>query len=139
MLLHEDDFELFEGGKQLADVYEQVPMRRVSVRSPGDPLVKTLEREVKEKKEGFIHILRSAEIHKNSQYSVMFAPIAGLGGAMSARRFSSLDIARMFLTEDVGVSSSVVAQAIDEVKRTGAGSVYPVTLSTRQLRKLGLL
>jgi hypothetical protein len=58
---------------------------------------------------------------------------------MSARRFSSLDIARMFLTEDVGASSNAVEQAIDEVKRTGAGSIYPVTLSTRQLRKLGLL
>jgi hypothetical protein len=124
---------------QTAGVYAQVPMRRVSVRSPGDPLVKVLEREVKEKKEGFIHVLRFTDTHKTSQYSVMFAPIAGLGGAMLARRFSGIEMARTFLTEDIGVRSSAVEQALDEVKRTGAGSIYPVTLTTRQLRKLGLL
>ena len=48
-------------------------------------------------------------------------------------------MAKAFLAEDVGVRSSVVEQTLDEVKRTGAGSIYPVTITTRQLKKLGLL
>lgn len=120
-------------------VYERVPMRRVSVRSPGDPFVKTLEREVKEKKEGFLHILKYSDLNNGAQYSVFFAPISGPGGAVSARRFPNLDAAKVFLKDDVGVSVNLTEQMTDEVERTGTGSIYPVTLTTRQLKKLGLL
>jgi hypothetical protein len=53
---------------QKASIYEEVPMRRVFLRSPNDPLVKTLERGVKEHNEGFLHILR----HNRKEYSAVF-------------------------------------------------------------------
>lgn len=58
---------------------------------------------------------------------------------MAARRFSSLEMATAFLADDVGLSTNRIEQVVDELKRTGAGSIFPVTLTTGQLKKLGLI
>jgi len=59
---------------QQTGVYEDVPLRRVFLKSPSDPIVKQLEIEVKNKTEGVIHI-----IDHGGQYSVLFAPFTGRG------------------------------------------------------------
>ena len=45
---------------QDAGVYEEAPIRRIFLKSPNDPLVKTLEREVELRTEGTIHVVRSS-------------------------------------------------------------------------------
>jgi hypothetical protein len=54
------------------------------------------------------------------------------------RRFSTLQDLRLFLSEDLHLSPCSLQGALDEMKRAGAGSIHPVTLTTRQLKKLGL-
>jgi hypothetical protein len=118
---------------QTIGVYERVPMRRVFIRSPDDPLVKTLQQEAKEQHQGFVHILQHG-----SEYSIIFAPIHGPGGFVAARRFSSPDDLKHFLTDDLHLGQSSIDEALDETRRSGAGSIYPVMMTARQAKKLGL-
>jgi hypothetical protein len=113
-------------------------MRRVRVTNPDDPLVKALQQQVRAQRDGFLHILKQAHPKNGDQYSLIFAPIAGPGGALPARRFSTVDDLRLFLAKDLHLRSGSIEDAIDEMKRTGASSVHPVSLAIRHARKLGL-
>lgn len=121
-----------------AGIYKKIPMRRVRVTSPDDPMAKALQQQVREPRDGFVHILKQAHPKNGDQYSLIFAPIAGPGGALPARRFSKLDDLKLFLAHDLHLKSSSIEDAIDEMKRTGASSVHPVSLGIRHARKLGL-
>jgi hypothetical protein len=117
-------------------IYEEIPIRRVFLKSPSDPSVKALEAEVKLKTEGEIYIfVASAERYS---YSVIFAPFSGPGGAIPSRRFDELNLLQTFLEDEVGVSRSFVADAIDELKRKGSASIFHVQLTRRKAKKLGL-
>ncbi len=116
---------------QESGIYGRVPVRRVYIKSPRDPVVKALQ---KDQKEGFVHIGQG----NGMQYSLIFAPTTGEGGAVPVRRFSSLDDLRRFLEEDLRLGSHSIEGALDEMKRSGAGSIYPVALSSRQVKKLAL-
>jgi hypothetical protein len=118
---------------QKTGVYERVPMRRVFIRSPEDPLVKTLQREAKEQHQGSVHVLKHG-----SEYSLIFPPFYGAGGSVSARRFSSIEDLKQFLTDDLHLRRNSIDEAVDEIRRSGAGSIYPVTMTGRQAKKLGL-
>jgi len=118
---------------QNAGVYERVPMRRVFIRSPGDPLVKTLQREAKQQHQGAAHILKHG-----SEYSLIFPPLSGSGGSVPARRFSSLDDLKQFLIDDLHLRPNSIDEALDEIRQSGAGSISPVTMTARQAKKLGL-
>lgn len=120
---------------QESGIYPRVPVRRVYIKSPSDPLVKALQ---KDQKEGFVHILKHSGQGNGMHYSLIFAPNTGEGGAVPARRFSSLDDLRRFLEEDLRLGSHSIEEALDEMKRSGAGSIYPVVLSARQVKKLAL-
>lgn len=121
-----------------AGIYKKVPMRRVRVTSPDNPLAQSPQRNAREPREGFVHILKQARPKNGDQYSLIFAPISGPGGALPAKRFSTLDDLRLFLAKDLHLRSGSVEDAIDEMKRTGASSVHPVSMAIRQARKLGL-
>ena len=101
-------------------------------------MVKALRHEVREPRDGFVHILKQAHPKNGDQYSLIFAPIAGPGGVLPARRFSTLDDLKSFLAHDLHLRSSSIEDAIDEMKRTGVSSVHPVELAIRHARKLGL-
>lgn len=64
---------------QALGIYKDVPIRRVFVKSPNDPLIKSLEAEVKVLSEGAIHIVALNGNHEGP-YSVIFAPFTGPGG-----------------------------------------------------------
>jgi hypothetical protein len=113
-----------------ADNY--VPMRRVFLRSPTDPLVKTLEREAKEHNRGVLHIL-GHRARNMPHYSVVLRS----GYRVRSRELPDIEELRIFLTDDLGLRRSAVDDALDEVKRTDATSVFPVTLTTRQMNRLG--
>jgi hypothetical protein len=121
-----------------AGIYKKIPMRRVRVTSPDDPMAKALQQQVREPRDGVVHILKQAHAKNGEQYSLIFAPIAGPGGALPARRFSTLDDLRLFLAKDLHLRSSSIEDAIDEMKRTRASSIHPVSLAIRQAKKLGL-
>ncbi len=117
---------------QKAGIFARVPFRRVSFRSPRDPLIKALQQE---QRDGFVHILKHPGHGNGTQYSLIFAPIKGEGGVVPVRRFSSLDDLRRFLAKDLRLGSHSIEDALDEMKRSGAGSIYPVSFSTRQVKK----
>ena len=116
-----------------AGVYEEIPMRRVYLKSPSDPLVKILEREATEAAEGFLHVLR----HKDGSYSVVFAPLSGPGGPVPAKHFSGKDKAEEFLLNTLRLSPHKVEEAFLEAAQQG-NSVIPARFALPQLRRWGL-
>ena len=120
-----------------AGIYQRVPMRRVILKSPGDALVKVLQQEARTQWDGSVHILRHHGNGKPQEYSLVFAPVRREGAA-PVQRFSTLDELKSFLSDDLRLNVSSLHDALDEMRRTGAGSIYPVTLTTRQIKKLGL-
>lgn len=123
---------------QKASIYSQVPTRRVFLKSPDDPLVKVLEQEVRQEKQGFLHLLRTGAPAKGGQYSVIFAPITSGAGPVPARHFSRESDLESFLTQRLGLRKSAIADAMEEVRRRGTSSIFPVHLSMRELKKVGL-
>src|ERR1017187_4772847 len=81
-----------------AGIYARVPMRRVFLKSPADPLVKLLQQEASSQWEGFIHILRHPGNGQAPGYSAVFTPVTG-AGSVGVRRFSKLDDLKSFLLE----------------------------------------
>jgi hypothetical protein len=121
---------------QDAGIYKDVPIRRLSVTSPADPLVKALERDVK-LRTGTIHIVRSNKAQGYS-YAVTFAPFTGPGGVVPARRFAGSDDLRSFLEDDLYISPSSIDEALLELERKGSASIFNVQLTRKELRKLSL-
>jgi hypothetical protein len=115
---------------QKAKIYPDVPMRRVFLVGPSDPLVRRI------RNEGFVHILKH-QTRSQLGYSVVFAPTAR-AGSVPMRSFWSLEDLKKFLSNDLAVTPGKIADAVDEVEHTGATSLFPVTLSTNQIKRLGL-
>jgi hypothetical protein len=122
---------------QNAGIYEDVPIGRLFLKSPADPLVKTLERDVKLRTEGTIHIVRSKKAQGYS-YAATFAPFTGPGGAVPARRFAHIDDLRFFLEDDLYISRSSVDEALREMERKNSVSIFSVQLTRKELKKLAL-
>jgi len=120
-----------------AGIYQRVPMRRVFLKSPNDPLVKVLQQEPRTQWDGFVHILRHHGNAKAQDYALVFTPVMREGFA-AVQRFATLDDLKSFLAEDLRLNLNSFQGALDEMRRTGAGSIHPVTLTTRQIKKLGL-
>ena len=120
-----------------AGIYQRVPIRRVFLKSPDDSLVKLLQQQARTQWDGFVHILRNHGNGKTQEYSLVFTPITREDFA-PVQRFTALDDLKLFLAEDLNLNPSSFQGALDEMRRTGAGSIYPVTLTTRQIKKLGL-
>jgi len=120
-----------------AGIYQRVPMLRLTLKSPHDSLVKLLQQELRTRSDGFIHVLRHHGNGKTHDYSLVFTPITREGAA-PVRRFATLDDLKEFLTEELHLKASSLQEALDDMRRTGAGSIHPVALTARQLKKLGL-
>jgi hypothetical protein len=122
---------------QDAGAYEKAPIRRIFLKSPNDPLVKTLEREVELRTEGTIHVVRSSR-PQGDDYMVTFSPYIGRGGAVPARRFRAINDLRSFLEDDLYISRSSVDEALREMERKNSASIVNVQLTRRELKKLAL-
>jgi len=62
-----------------AGIYQSVPVRRLFVKSPEDPIAKTLVQEIKTASEGSVHIIRDARKNNgHTQYAAVFAPYSGV-------------------------------------------------------------
>jgi hypothetical protein len=114
--------------------YEQVPLRRLFVRSPSDPLVQQLEREARTQTMGSIHISKYA-----SGFSVIFAPYTGPGGAVPARILKTEDNLRDFLSDSVHLHNHHINDAIAELRISSTASIPNVQLTYREAKKLGFV
>jgi hypothetical protein len=123
---------------QDAGVYQDVPLLRISVKSPHDPEVKALEREVKTETEGVIHIVSYASSGHGERYSVSFSPFAGSGGAVPSKIVLGTDALQEFLEERLHIGRSSVEEALRELRYKGNTSIFHVRLTNRQAKTLGL-
>jgi len=101
-------------------------------------LVRALERDLKDRTEGSIHIRSDRKSHSAHHYSVIFAPYTGRGGAVPSRHFQALDRLRSFLEDDLYISRSSVDEALSELERKGSSSILNVQLTRKELKKLAL-
>ncbi len=124
---------------QDAGIYSIVPIRRLSVRSPNDPLVKSLGQEIKVQNEGVIHILRHNGSSPIGQFAVIFSPFAGPGGAVPAKRLSGTDELRDFLDRRLHIFPSLIDEALADLARKGNASIPNVRLTIRDAKRLGLM
>lgn len=123
---------------QSAGIDSEVPTRRVFLKSPNDPLVKSLEVDARESAHGFLHIGRHPASGGQTEYSLIFAPVSGRAGSVPSRRFSRREDLEKFLTIRLQLRKSAVSDALFEVEKTGYASIFPVQLTLRELRKIGL-
>ena len=123
-----------------AGFYEKVPMLRVSVLSPEASVVRALAQEVKNRTEGNIHILAydPNQPDDKKEYSVIFAPFAGSGGAVPAKHLTGTPELRKFLEEHLHIRRSPVEEALLELGRKGHASIFNVQLTARERKRLGL-
>jgi len=121
-----------------AGIYGDVPMRRVFLRSPNDPIVKSAQLDLTEHNQGFLHLLKDRG-SRPAAYSIVFAPTTSAGGTAPMKTFRSLPDLAAFLTESLGLKEKAVSDALDEVERTEVASLYPVVLTTRQVKRFGLV
>lgn len=121
---------------QDAGIYQELPIRRLFVKSPEDPVVKELEREVKQVKEGAIHI--SGDTGPVEQYAVIFAPYTGPGGAVPARYVSGREQLRKFLEHRLQIDTGAIEAAFSSLSRGRNASILNVRLTLREAKRLGL-
>jgi len=119
-------------------IYPETPIRRIYVRSPNDPIVRTIELELKTQTEGTLHIVASIRRNDTKQYSMIFAPYYGSGGAMPARSFSNTELLREFLEKRLHIDRSTLEEALAELDRKRVTSIFHVRLSRKQAKSLGL-
>lgn len=123
---------------QHENIYQDVPVRRLFVKSPNDPLVKALEHERAANIEGTIFLNYYNGHSKKNLYSAVFAPFAGPGGAVPARHFSDKEELYDFLENDLRLSRSRAEEALAELHHRYHTWISYVQLTKRNAKKLGL-
>lgn len=121
-----------------AGVYQSIPIRKLFVKSPADPFSEELVRQLKLTAEGTIHIVRNVPGAGHPQYSVVFAPYLGTGGAIPSVRLQDDNELRSFLEKRVGIQRYDVDQALSQLPQKGNASIFNVQLNLRRARKLNL-
>lgn len=126
--------------KALSDsgVYQSVPIRRLFVKSPDDPVAQKLVDELKRTNEGSIHIVRNTTKNGTPQYTLVFAPYVGSGGPIPSKSLSGNDHLRAFLGKSLGIHMYDVDRALAELAQTDSATIFNVQLSLRRAKKLNL-
>jgi len=122
-----------------AGIYQSVPIRRLLVLSPHDPIVRALERDVQTKTEGELLVIRDDQNHPTMgrHYSVIFTPFASSHGAVPVRKIMGVEQLRQFLGTQLRVWPTLVDEAIKELDRRASASLH-VQLTHKEARRLGL-
>jgi hypothetical protein len=123
---------------QDAGIYREAPLLRISLKSPRDPLVRSLEQDVKAGTEGVLHIVAHSGRGDRKQYSVLFAPFSSRGGAVPSRKIASIEELREFLEDRLRLAKSSVDEAIRELDYKGNASIFEVRLTNKEAKSLGL-
>jgi len=121
-----------------AGEYQRTPIRKLFVKSPEDPFAQELIRQLKLTTEGTIHIVRNTAGGSHRQYSMVFAPYLGTGGAIPSVRLQDDEELRLFLEKRLEIPPYAVNQALTELGQKGNASIFNVQLNLRRAKKLNL-
>ena len=139
----------------------ELPWRRIFLRSPRDPLLKSLEKQSKSHfgeafrvlnapigdrfvedaylYSGALHIVQISKANETpAKYSVIYTPYAGTGDAAPSLPFEGTDNLRQFLSKKLLLDHLVVEAAVMELSAVGSASIPNVQLSHPELKRLGL-
>jgi hypothetical protein len=122
----------------IAGVYQSIPIRKLFVKSPSDPVAQRLIEDLKRTSEGSIHIVSNTTKTGAVQYAVVFAPYVGSGGAIPSKHLMGNDELRVFLEKRLGIDPYVVDQALAELTQRRSATIFNVQLSLRRAKKLNL-
>ncbi len=103
------------------------------------PVAKKLIQEIRTTGEGSIHIIRDVMNDGRQEYSVVFAPYSGTGGAIPSVRLADDQKLRDFLGKRIGVASYLIDQAFSQLATKGSASMFNVRLSLRRAKTLKLV
>jgi hypothetical protein len=139
--------------------YRDVPLSRIFLKSPQDPVLKLLERESRAVPEeafrvvnapisgsfvedaylytGFIHIIGSGKSTPPG-YRVFYAPYSGRGSARPSVPFDSIDTLREFLEKKLNIRGESLDIALKELDQSGGASIPNVHLKPHDLKRLRL-
>jgi hypothetical protein len=147
---------------QREGVFEDIPLRRIFLKSPRDPVLRSLERQSRAVPHETFRIINepiagsfvedayiyTGSVHivqfENSRgivpdtYSVIYAPYTGPGGAVPAVKITGIEQLRDFLVRDLHIDVAVVDGAIRELAIVGSTSIPNAQFRPAELRRLGL-
>ncbi len=147
---------------QREGVFEDAPLRRIFLRSPNDKVLKSLERESRAVPQepfrvvnaeiagnfvedayvysGSIHIVQLGNSRGVApvEYSLIYTPYSGPGGAAPSVQLEGTESVRQFLLTKLRVYNFVVEAALEELSTKGSTSIPNVQLSHAELKRLGL-
>ncbi|MGA8761736.1 MAG: hypothetical protein WB562_02515 [Candidatus Sulfotelmatobacter sp.] len=146
---------------QREGIFDDIPLRRIFLRSPNDRVLKSLEREsravpqeafrvVNEQIAG--NFVEDAHVYSGSidimqseprggaeqQYLVIYTPYSGPGGAVPTVRVQGREQLREFLERRIGIRREVVDNTLRELVEKGDGVIPNVQLKRSELRRLDL-
>lgn len=144
---------------QKEGVFEDVPLRRIFLKSPNDKVLKSLEKESKAVPQesfqvvneqitgsfvedaylykGFIHILREDDPSGRESFLVLYAPNNGPKRGR-VRLLQSVEDVGRFLREEVRLPENIVGPKVKELRERGGVSISNVLLGPHDLRRLGI-
>jgi len=122
-----------------AGIYQSVPIRRLFVKSPEDPIAKKLVQEIKTTSEGSVHIIRDTANNGHPKYAAVFAPYSGSGGPIPSVRLENDQKLRDFLGKRVGIAPYLIDQALSLLATKASTSIFNVRLSLKRARALKLV
>ena len=123
---------------------EEIPLRRLSLLSPKDQLVRNIRTRLSYSYEGSLHIVQSSSATRRvgthtDTYMVTFAPHNAAGGAIPMVSLDGEVTLRRFLVDQAGVDAREADRAIEQVGLRGSFSFPNLKLNTSDLRRLRLL
>lgn len=147
---------------QKEGIFDDVPLRRIFLRSPNDRVLRSLERESRSVPQEAFRVvneqiagsfvedayLYSGSLHiveiqrptsdRGGKYQVVYAPYAGQAGAVPSVRLEGTDALRDFLERRVSVRREAADEALREIARDGSATIPNVQLKQTELKRLGL-
>ena len=147
---------------QKEGVFDDIPLRRIFLRSPNDRVLKSLERESRAVPQeafrvvnesiggnfvedaylytGSIHIVQFENSRRPSpnKYSLVYTPYSGPGGAVPSLELDGIESVRDFLVSKLRIHRFAVESAMKELSTTSSTSIPNVQLRRSELKRLGL-
>lgn len=143
---------------QREGVFEDIPLRRIFLKSPSDSVLKSLEKQSRAVPQEAFRVvnesiggnfvegaylysgslqLRNLPSKSGSHLSVFYAPHRGRGHATEVI-FDDFDRLRRFLEKRLSIAGDVVDGVLHELRSTGRAIIPGIELAPSDLRKLGL-
>jgi hypothetical protein len=145
---------------QREGLLDEVPASRIFLKSPRDPVMKSLEKESRAVPQetfrvvneqimgnfvedaylyaGFVSIARLQGRGDQLLYSVFYAPYTGAGGLVPSVNLSGVENLRDFLINKLRIPPSVVESTLQELSTKVTAAIPNVRVRPQELKRLGL-